>query len=62
MDKLILEVRKFTPGDSNVVRLTDEAMALIRELQAQSGLSARHIVCKMIEYAAERVEIVEVNS
>ena len=60
MDKLILKTKKFTPGESNVVRLDDDAMTLIRELQAASGLSARHIVCEMVKFSAERVEIVEV--
>ena len=59
-DKLILKTRKFTPGESSILRLNDEAMTLIRELQAASGLSASHIVCEMVKFSAERVEIKEV--
>lgn len=60
MDKLVLQVKKFEPGDSSIVRLNDDTMKIIRELQAQSGLSARYLVCEMVKYAAERVEFKEV--
>lgn len=58
-DKCVFTVRKFNPGDSSVVRLDDESMALIRELQAASGLPAKHLVCKMIQFAAPYVEFRE---
>lgn len=59
-DKLVLQVKKFVPGENNVVRLTDEATELVREIQFQSGLPARHIVSEMVKFAAERVEIKEI--
>lgn len=56
-NKLILKTKKFTPGESNIIRMTDEAMARIAELQAASGLPASHIASSIIEFFADSVEI-----
>lgn len=57
-DKLILTVHKNTITQ-DVIRIDSKAMAIIRQIQAESGLSAKYIVSKMVKFAADKVEIKE---
>jgi len=59
-EKMIIKVHKLSPITGNVVRITDEAMHRIIELQKETGLSARHIISEMILFSADRVEVVEI--
>ena len=58
-DKLILTVHRNTIT-RDVIRIDGEAMDIIRQIQAESGLSAKYIVSKMVKFAANKVEIKEV--
>lgn len=58
-DKLILTVHRNTIT-RDVIRIDGEAMDIIRQIQAESGLSAKYIVSKMVKFAADKVEIKEV--
>ena len=59
-DKLILEVHKSAVITSNIVRLSDEAILQIKQIQAATGFPASQLVSKMVMYAAERIEIKEI--
>lgn len=61
-DKLTIKVHKLdTQSDGNgVVRLTAQAEDRLREIQRETGYSARQLASMMIEFAAERIEIIEV--
>lgn len=58
-DKLVLTVHK-TTITRDVIRIDGEAMDIIREIQAETGLSAKYIVSQMVKFAADKVEIKEV--
>lgn len=58
-DKLVLTVHRNTIT-RDVIRIDGEAMDIIRQIQAESGLSAKYIVSKMVKFAADKVEIKEV--
>lgn len=58
-DKLVLTVHRNTITQ-DVIRIDGEAMDIIRQIQAESGLSAKYIVSKMVKFAADKVEIKEV--
>lgn len=60
MDKLILKVHKSAVITSNLVRLPDDAIAIIQALQLETGLSASKIVSEMIKFSRDRIEIKEV--
>lgn len=49
---------KFFSESRNVrVRLTDDAADIVNGLWLRTGLSATEIVSRMVEFAAERVEV-----
>ncbi len=56
-DKLIFTPRRFCESRNVRVRLEDDAAEIINNLWLRTGLSATYIVSRMIEFAAERVEI-----
>lgn len=56
-DKLIFTPKKFSESRNCRVRLTDEAADIVNNLWLKTGLSATEIVSRMVEFAAERVEI-----
>lgn len=56
-DKLIFTPKKFSESRNCRVRLTDEAADIVNNLWLKTGLSATEIVSRMIEFAADRVEI-----
>lgn len=59
MDKLIITVREPDEGGSsaNVVRIDKKALALVREISAETNRTQQDIVSRMIEWAYDRLEI-----
>lgn len=60
MDKLILTVHRSPAITSNLVRLPDDAIEIVRQIQLESGLSASSIVAQILRWAQNRVEIKEI--
>ena len=60
MDKLILTVHRSSTITSNLVRLPDDAIEIVRQIQLESGLSASSIVAQILRWAQNRVEIKEI--
>jgi hypothetical protein len=58
-DKLIITVREPDEGGSsaNVVRIDKKALALVREVCAETNRTQQDIVSRMIEFAYDRLEI-----
>ncbi len=56
-DKLIFTPKQFADTRNARVRLSENAADIVNELWLKTGLSATEIVSRMIEFAAERVEI-----
>ncbi len=58
-DKLIITVREPDEGGSsaNVVRIDKKALALVREVCAETNRTQQDIVSRMIEWAYDRLEI-----
>lgn len=54
MDKLILTVHRSSTITSNLVRLPDDAIEIVRQIQLESGLSASSIVAQI--YAGRKTE------
>ena len=48
MDKLILTVHRSSTITSNLVRLPDDAIEIVRQIQLESGLSASSIVAQIL--------------
>ena len=44
----------------NLVRLPDDAIEIVRQIQLESGLSASSIVAQILRWAQNRVEIKEI--
>lgn len=61
IDKLILRTYCSNVITSNLVRLPNDAINIIRSLQAESGLSASSIVSQIIRWAQDKIEIREVK-
>ena len=59
-DNLILEVHKCPEITSNIVRIQDSAIEVVKALQRESGLSASSIVSKIIIWSQDKIEIKEV--
>lgn len=57
--KIILTVHRPEPSFCGVVRLDLEAEALIKQLQRETGMSARYIVSQIIIQGIDLVEIKE---
>lgn len=60
MDKLILTVHRSSIITSNLVRLPDDAVEIVRQIQLESGLSASSIVAQILRWAQNKVEIKEI--
>lgn len=56
-DKLVFTPKRFSESRNCRVRLDEEAADIVNSLWLRTGLSATYIVSRMIEFAAERVEI-----
>lgn len=60
MGKLIFRIHKnYQPTCGNIVRISDEAVELVHQIQRETGFSARKIISDMIKYGAQNYEIVE---
>lgn len=57
--KIVLNVYRSEKGMCGVVRLNEEAERLIRQLQRETGLSAKYIVSQIIIQGFDLVEIKE---
>ena len=58
-NKIVLNVYRPEKGMYGVVRLNEEAERLIRQLQRETGLSAKYIVSQIIIQGFDLVEIKE---
>lgn len=56
-DRLILEVHRYAPITSNLVRLPDDVIGIIKSIQIESGLSASSIVSQIVRWAQDKIEI-----
>lgn len=56
-DKLVFTPKRFSETRNCRVRIEDDAADIVNSLWLRTGLSATYIVSRMIEFAAERVEI-----
>ncbi len=58
-EKLIIAVRETEKSGSsvNVVKISKKALALVRELCAETNRTQQDIVSRLIEWAYDRVEI-----
>lgn len=60
---IILKVHRICKTNekpSGVIRVSNEAENILRQLSTETGLSIKHIASQMILHGAELVEIVEV--
>ncbi|MEG1075002.1 MAG: hypothetical protein RSF84_07665 [Ruthenibacterium sp.] len=61
-DKLILTVyRPSTSMRGSVIRVDDDCIEILGEVQRKTGLSIKAIASKMIQYSASHIEIREVK-
>lgn len=60
-NKIILNVYRPEKGACGVVRLDEEAERLVKQLQRETGLSAKYIVSQIIIQGFDLVEIKEEN-
>lgn len=58
MNKLIIEPFKPKLSQSNLVRISDEALMNVQKVQAETNQSASYIVGKMIAFSMEHLEII----
>lgn len=59
--KIILTVHRPEPSFCGVVRLDPQAEALVKQLQRETGMSAKYIVSQIIIQGIDLVEIKEEN-
>lgn len=59
--KIVLTVHRPEPSFCGVVRLDKEAEQLVRQLQRETGMSAKYIVSQIIIQGIDLVEIKEEN-
>lgn len=60
-DKLCIKIHRSNVITSNLVRLPNDAIQIVRSLQRESSLSASSIVAQIIRWAQDRIEIQEVD-
>ena len=60
-NKIILNVYRPEKGVCGVVRLDEEAERLVKQLQRETGMSAKYIVSQIIIQGIDLVEIKEEN-
>lgn len=58
--KIVLEIHKPTPITVDRVRIDDEALRVLQELQRETGLPARRIASELIKQGAKFIEVKEV--
>ncbi len=59
--KIILEIHKPAPITVDRVRIDDDALRVIQELQRETGLPGRRIASELIKQGAKFIEIREVR-
>lgn len=60
MDKLVLRKPKLrNTGRGEVIRITDDAYAILAGFSAETGRSISFIASKMVEFAAEHTVVEE---
>lgn len=60
-NKIVLTVHRPEPSFCGVVRLDKRAEALVKQLQRETGMSAKYIVSQIIIQGFDLVEIKEDN-
>lgn len=60
-NKIVLTVHHPEPSFCGVVRLDKQAEALVKQLQRETGMSAKYIVSQIIIQGFDLVEIKEEN-
>ena len=58
-NKIVLTVHRPEPSFCGVVRLNKQAEALVKQLQRETGMSAKYIVSQIIIQGFDLVEIKE---
>ena len=58
-NKIVLTVHRPEPSFSGVVRLDKQAEALVKQLQRETGMSAKYIVSQIIIQGYDLVEVKE---
>lgn len=61
-NKIVLTVHRPEPSFCGVVRLDKQAEALVKQLQRETGMSAKYIVSQIIIQGYDLVEIAEEES
>ncbi|KKI51252.1 hypothetical protein [Christensenella hongkongensis] len=60
MDKIILEIHRPVPITVDRVRIDEEALKVLQELQRETGLPARRIVSELIKQGSRLIEVKEI--
>lgn len=58
-NKIVLTVHRTEPSFCGVVRLDKQAEALVKQLQRETGMSAKYIVSQIIIQGYDLVEVKE---
>ncbi len=57
---MILKVHKAEPIKGGIVRIDDEAMKIIQQMQKETGLSARKLISECVKFSSQHYEVIEV--
>ena len=60
MDKINLEIHRPVPITVDRVRIDEEALKVLQELQRETGLPARRIVSELIKQGSRLIEVKEI--
>lgn len=60
MDKMVLKVHKVTPVKGEIIRIHQDAVNIINQLQVLTGLPASVIASECIRFAGQNYEIKEI--
>ena len=56
-EKMILEIYEAEPIRGGVVRIRKEALDIVQQLQAETGLTASKIISECIKFASQHYEV-----
>ena len=56
-EKIILEIYEAEPIKGGVVRIRKEALDIVQQLQAETGLTASKIISECIKFASQHYEV-----
>lgn len=59
MEKLVFRNLKYETKFTQSVRIQDDTIWVIRQIQRKTGLNASYIVNEMIRFCADKIEIKE---